>query len=118
MPDNQLPSLPGNKLEDAAAEVATEAGKEIVHGVSALMGGQMAVWLATRKAKADAAQMAIETQAINNRDQMLAANRRQLEIDASTPYYPAWPRAGTRTGKSGVDHDTRARICREERGKG
>jgi hypothetical protein len=81
MSDNQLPSLPGQKLEEAAANVATEAGKEIVHGVSTLMGGQLAVWFATRQAKADAARMAIETQAINDRDRMLAANRRQLEVE-------------------------------------
>ena len=81
MSDNKLPSLPGQKLEEAAANVATEAGKEIVHGVSALVGGQMATWFATRQAKADAARMAIETQATNDRDRMLAANRRQLEIE-------------------------------------
>jgi hypothetical protein len=81
MSDNSRPSLPGEKLEEAAAKVVTEAGKEIVHGISALVGGQMAVWFATRQAKAEAAKMAIETQAIADRDRMLVANRHHLEIE-------------------------------------
>jgi hypothetical protein len=88
------------------------------------MGGQMAVWLATRKAKADAAQMAIETQAINDRDQMLAASRRQLEID-EVEHKALLQRRIIRLGRElereqeNLESITiRARICREERSKG
>jgi hypothetical protein len=48
MPDNPLPSIPGQKLEEAAAEVVTDAGKSLVRGLARLMGAKAAIWLATR----------------------------------------------------------------------
>jgi hypothetical protein len=73
--------LPSQKLEEAAAEVGTEAGKSLVRGLGRLMGAGTAKLVLTREAKAEAAAMAIKTEAEIDRDRALAHARREDELD-------------------------------------
>jgi hypothetical protein len=74
-------SLPGEKIEEAAAEVTTEAGKSLIRGVGRLFGAGVATWIATRETKAKAAAMAIETEAEIKRDRALMSERRNVELE-------------------------------------
>jgi Protein of unknown function (DUF2806) len=82
-PSNSLPSLslPGQKLEEAAAEVGTEAGKSAVRGIGRLIGAYSAKWVSTKEAEAEAAAMAIKTQAEIKRDRALADERRKTDLE-------------------------------------
>ena len=60
--------LPSQKLEEAVAEVVTEAGKRLIRGVARIAGATTAKWVATKEAKAEAAAMAIKTSAKIDRD--------------------------------------------------
>lgn len=55
--------IPGQKLEEAAAEVTTDAGKSLVRGIARVLSAKTAEWVARKEAKADAAREAIETEA-------------------------------------------------------
>jgi hypothetical protein len=73
-------SLPGQPTEEAAAEVASEAGKSLVRGFANLAGATFDNWIATKQAKAMAARLAIETDARIASETALTGARRQFEV--------------------------------------
>lgn len=73
-------SLPGQPTEEAIAEVGSEAGKSIVRGFGRLGNALTSEWVAKREAKAEAARVAIETDAEIKKDAALEAARREYEI--------------------------------------
>ena len=73
--------VPGQELEKAAVEVGTEAGKSILRSLERLGGAAWAQWVNTKEAKAEAARLAIETQAEIDRDKQLQLHRHQQEIE-------------------------------------
>jgi hypothetical protein len=73
-------TLPSNKIEEAAAEVTTEAGKSVIRGVGRLFEAGAAEWIATKEAKAKATATAIETEAEIQRDRALTRERRDAEL--------------------------------------
>src|ERR1700681_909734 len=76
----QRMSLPGQPTEEAAAEVASEAGKSLVRGFANLAGATFDNWIATKQAKAMAARLAIETDARIASETALTGARRQFEV--------------------------------------
>ena len=83
--EDGLPSLgslvPGKELEKAAADVARGAGKSIVRGIANLFGAGFAKWIAKNEATAEAARLAIETQAAIDNSRVLTAERRKQELE-------------------------------------
>jgi hypothetical protein len=75
-----LDIIPGKELERAAATVVTDAGKSLIAGLRRTLGAWTAEWVARREARADAARMAIQTQAQIDSRQALANAERQLEF--------------------------------------
>jgi hypothetical protein len=73
--------VPGKELEKAAAEVGTDVSKSILRGIERLGGAALAQWVNTKEAKAQAARLAIETQAEIERDKQLQLHRHQQEIE-------------------------------------
>ena len=69
--------IPGQKIEKAAAEVGTKAGNSIIKGLAKLGGAAFAEWINTKEAKAEAARLAVETQAQIDKERQLQAFRRQ-----------------------------------------
>jgi hypothetical protein len=84
-PDDGLSSLgslvPGSELEKAAAGVGREAGKSIVRGIANLFGAGFAKWIAQNEATAEAARLAIETQAAIDRSRVLTAEHRKQQLE-------------------------------------
>jgi Protein of unknown function (DUF2806) len=68
--------LPGQKLVEA---VVTEAGKSLVRVLERLVGASK--WVATKEAEAEAAAMAIKTQAEIQRERALTNERRKVELE-------------------------------------
>ena len=83
--EDGLPSLgslvPGNELEKAAADVTREAGKSVVRGIANLFGAGFAKRIAKSEATAEAARLAIETQAAIESNRVLTAERRKQEFE-------------------------------------
>jgi hypothetical protein len=75
-------NLPGQEMEKAAAKVATKAGTSIVGGIASVAGAFFAEWIASKKANAAAARMAIETKAKIDRAEAFAEHHRKQDIDA------------------------------------
>ncbi len=73
-------ALPGQAIEQAAAEVGSEAGKSLVRGIAKLGNAYVGKWTATKEAQAEAAKLAIETNSKIERDAALAQARRQQEV--------------------------------------
>jgi uncharacterized protein DUF2806 len=73
-------SIPGQPIEEAIAEVGSEAGKSLVRGVSRLGTASTERWVLTQEAKAEAARLAIETETKIANDQALAKARREFEL--------------------------------------
>ncbi len=73
-------SLPGQPTEEAAAEVATAAGKSAVRGFGNLLDATFSGFISTRHARADAARLAIETDAKIASERALVDARRQYEL--------------------------------------
>jgi hypothetical protein len=71
--------IPGTSLEKAAGKVLTAAGKSIVNGMEKLAGASLGEWMSSKEAKAEAAQLAIETQAQIDKEKALQEHRRQSE---------------------------------------
>jgi hypothetical protein len=73
-------SIPGQPTEEAIAEVASDAGRSLVRGFAKLVDAQFGGWIATKEAKAEAAKLAIATNAqiANERAQIEA--RRHIEL--------------------------------------
>jgi uncharacterized protein DUF2806 len=72
-------SLPGQSTEEAIAEVGSEAGKSLVRGFSRLGSAYISEWAVTREAKAEAARLAIDTDAKIKADKDIANARRDQE---------------------------------------
>jgi hypothetical protein len=72
-------SLPGQSTEEAVAEVGSEAGKSLVRGFGKLSNAYFSEWTAKREARAEAARIAIETDAKIKTDAALATARRDQE---------------------------------------
>jgi Protein of unknown function (DUF2806) len=73
--------LPGQKLEEAVAEVVTEGGRSVIRGIERLGGASTAKWVTTKEAKAEAAGMAIKTEAEIQRDRALTHALREAELE-------------------------------------
>jgi hypothetical protein len=73
-------SLPGQPTEEAVAEVGSEAGKSLVRGLARLGHATIDKWVVTKEAEAQAARLAIETDAQVARDKALTAARRDTEL--------------------------------------
>jgi hypothetical protein len=73
-------SLPGQPTEEAIAEVGSDAGKSVVRGFANLFDAQFGEYVTKRRAKADAAHLAIETESQIARDNALVEARRKLEL--------------------------------------
>jgi hypothetical protein len=74
------PSLPGQPTEEAVAEVGSEAGKSLIRGLQKLGNAAAGEWVASREAKAEAARLAITTDAKIKNDQALDVARRTYEV--------------------------------------
>ncbi|MCG2642439.1 MULTISPECIES: DUF2806 domain-containing protein [Bradyrhizobium] len=75
-------SLPGQPTEEALAEVGSDAGKALVRGFGRLGNAAIGEWVAKKEAKAEAARLAIETEAkINAAKAVAAAGREQALAD-------------------------------------
>ncbi|UFW50022.1 MULTISPECIES: DUF2806 domain-containing protein [Bradyrhizobium] len=75
-------SLPGQPTEEALAEVGSDAGKALVRGFGRLGNAALGEWVAKKEAKAEAARLAIETDAkINAAKAVAAAGREQALAD-------------------------------------
>jgi hypothetical protein len=72
--------IPGKKLEKAAGEVLTDAGKKINKGMEKLAGAAFGEWVGSKEAKAEAGKMAIETQAQIEKETALQKHRHQSEL--------------------------------------
>lgn len=72
--------LPGQPMEEAAAEVASHAGKSLVRGFANLIHAEFSGRISSKTAKAEAAKLAIETEAQIARDQALSTARRSAEL--------------------------------------
>ncbi|WP_456790296.1 DUF2806 domain-containing protein [Bradyrhizobium sp. USDA 4472] len=72
--------MPGQPTEEAAAEVASEAGKSLLRGIAKLGDAYVAKWTAAKEAQAEAARLAIETASRIEADAMLVKARRDQEM--------------------------------------
>jgi|GEM_PF-5367033 len=73
-------SLPGQPTEEALAEVGSAAGNSLIRGFAKLGNAYVSEWTAKREAKAEAAHLAIGTDAKIKADTALATARREQEI--------------------------------------
>lgn len=73
-------SMPGQPTEEAVAEVGSEAGKSLVRGFANLADASLGGWITARRAKAEAARLAIETDARIASEQALIDARRRDEL--------------------------------------
>jgi hypothetical protein len=73
--------VPGKELEKAAADVSREAGKSITRGIARLFNAQFGTWIARKEATAEAARIAIETQADVDRTRALIKEHRNQELE-------------------------------------
>lgn len=84
-PNDQPSSLgslvPGHELEKAAADVGRAAGKSVIRGIANLFGAGFATWIAKNEAAAEAARLAIETQAAIDGSRALTAEHRKQELE-------------------------------------
>ena len=71
----------GKELEKAAADVSREAGKSITRGIAKLFNANFGTGITTKEAKAEAARIAIETQAEVDRNRVLIQERRKQELE-------------------------------------
>jgi hypothetical protein len=72
--------LPGQPVEEAAADVGKNAGNSIVRGFARLTGATFDEWIKKREARAEAAKLAIETSSKIEAEQSVIAARREYEI--------------------------------------
>jgi hypothetical protein len=72
--------LPGQPTEEAVAEVGSEAGKSLVRGLGKLGNASVSEWTTKREATAEAARLAIETDAAIKANSALVAARREQEL--------------------------------------
>ncbi|MET0439466.1 MAG: DUF2806 domain-containing protein [Devosia sp.] len=73
-------TLPGQPTEEALAEVGSAAGNSLVRGLQRLGGAWIGEWTASQEARAEAARMAIETDADLERQGVIAGVRRAEEM--------------------------------------
>jgi hypothetical protein len=73
-------SLPGQPSEEAVAEVGSEAGKSLIRGLGKLGNASISEWTAKREARAEAARLAIETEAKIKTDAAVNVGRREQEV--------------------------------------
>jgi hypothetical protein len=86
-PENDQPqkqarglTLPGQPTEEAIAEVGSEAGKSLVRGFGKLGNAAFGEWIVRKEAKAEAARLAIETEAKIKAATAVVAARREQEL--------------------------------------
>jgi hypothetical protein len=72
--------LPGQATEQAAAEVGSEAGKSLIRGLARLGAATVEQWVTTKQARAEAARLAIETDARLATEGATAEARRKAEL--------------------------------------
>jgi hypothetical protein len=73
-------SIPGQPTEEAVAEVGSAAGKSLVRGISRLGTASTEKWVQTQEARAEAARLAIDTEAKIASDLALTKARREFEL--------------------------------------
>lgn len=74
-------SIPGQPLEEAAADVASAAGKSLVRGLARLGNATIEEWASSKEARAAAAKLAIETEAALAKERALVNARRRNQLD-------------------------------------